>query len=57
MDVLAVVVLATIGPAFPLAVWWRSRGEPDDIPGLKLMHAIAPVGDVAAIALAIVVLL
>lgn len=56
MDILAVVVIATIGIAFPLAVWWRSRRKPDEIPGLKLMRAIAPIGDVAATALAIVVL-
>ena len=57
MEILAVVVLATVGPAFPLAVWWRLRGEPDEMPGLKPMRAIAPVGDVCAIALAIVVVL
>lgn len=56
MDILAIVVLVTVGAAFPIAIWWRFLGSPEEAPGLRFMRAIAPIGDVAALALAVAVL-
>jgi hypothetical protein len=57
MTILAILVLILVAPAFGIAVWWRGRGEPDELPGLRYMRAVTPFGDLAAIALAITVLI